>query len=214
MSQKQTTRKERRIAARKKQILQAAAKVFAEKGFHSSTTKEIAEVADVSEGTIYNYFDSKDNLLMAMISSMAALSDRQAFFDKSLDMDFHEFLTEYSGRKRVDFDEGINDLLAVFPALLSSAPLRAGYNQNVVQPAMEMFERNLKARIEKGQLKPIDDIPLLVRLLGSINLGLWLLLIVGDKVIYDAWKEDPDGLTHKIIELFYDQFMVDKDGTD
>ncbi len=52
--QRTAARRERRIAARKEQILDAAAQVFAAKGFHRATTKEIAEAADVSEGTIYN----------------------------------------------------------------------------------------------------------------------------------------------------------------
>lgn len=47
-----TTRRERRIAARKAQILDAAARVFAKRGLHRATTKEIAEAADVSAGTL------------------------------------------------------------------------------------------------------------------------------------------------------------------
>ncbi|MFL7790868.1 MAG: helix-turn-helix domain-containing protein, partial [Anaerolineae bacterium] len=44
------------IEARRNQILDAAAAVFAEKGFHRTTTKEIASRAGIAEGTIYNYF--------------------------------------------------------------------------------------------------------------------------------------------------------------
>ena len=47
---------------RRTQILEAAAAVFAEKGFHKATTKEIARVAGISEGTIYNYFAQKRDL--------------------------------------------------------------------------------------------------------------------------------------------------------
>ncbi|MCX7680768.1 MAG: TetR/AcrR family transcriptional regulator [Anaerolineae bacterium] len=61
-----TNRRERRIEARKAQILDAAARVFAEKGFHAATTREIAEAADLSEGSIYNYFESKRDLLLAI----------------------------------------------------------------------------------------------------------------------------------------------------
>ncbi|MBE9508961.1 MAG: helix-turn-helix transcriptional regulator, partial [Chloroflexi bacterium] len=59
------------IEARRAQILNAAATVFAEKGFHRATTREIARVADVSEGTIYNYFDSKEDLLVGIITRLA-----------------------------------------------------------------------------------------------------------------------------------------------
>ena len=44
--------------ARRNQILDAATKVFAEKGFHSTTIKDIAREAGIADGTIYNYFGS------------------------------------------------------------------------------------------------------------------------------------------------------------
>ncbi len=50
------TREERR-----KQILESALKVFIEKGYNGSTTLDIAKKADISEVTLFRYFDSKKN---------------------------------------------------------------------------------------------------------------------------------------------------------
>ncbi|HET9742259.1 MAG TPA: TetR/AcrR family transcriptional regulator [Terriglobales bacterium] len=50
-----------------RRILDAAVKVIAEKGFHNSRVSEIAERADVADGTIYLYFKSKDQILMAAL---------------------------------------------------------------------------------------------------------------------------------------------------
>lgn len=50
--------------ARRAQILAAAAKVFARKGFDRATVTEVARAAKLSEGSIYNYFRTKDELLM------------------------------------------------------------------------------------------------------------------------------------------------------
>ena len=61
--------KEQMAEARRRQILMGAAQVFAEKGFHKATTKQIAKAGGVSEGTIYNYFKNKRELLVAMIDS-------------------------------------------------------------------------------------------------------------------------------------------------
>ena len=63
-----TGRRERRIARRKKEILDAAARIFAEKGYANATTREIAEAADMAEGTLYNYFGGKRELLLAVAS--------------------------------------------------------------------------------------------------------------------------------------------------
>ncbi len=64
-------RRERRIAARKIQILDAAARVFSHLGYERATTREIAEAADVSEGTLYNYFSNKQALLIGVAKRYA-----------------------------------------------------------------------------------------------------------------------------------------------
>ena len=67
MSTIDSTRKQRRTAAKRELILEAAGRLFAEKGYHRTTTKDIAEASDVSEGTIYNYFSSKEDLLFGIL---------------------------------------------------------------------------------------------------------------------------------------------------
>ena len=52
-----------RQADRRRQILAAAVKVFAEKGFHEARVGDIAEEAGIAYGLVYHYFDSKEELL-------------------------------------------------------------------------------------------------------------------------------------------------------
>jgi len=52
-----------RQADRRRQILAAAVKVFAEKGFHEARVGDIAEEAGIAYGLVYHYFDSKEALL-------------------------------------------------------------------------------------------------------------------------------------------------------
>ncbi len=47
-------------------IMQAAVKVFAEKGFFNSRISEIAKEANVADGTIYLYFKNKDDILISL----------------------------------------------------------------------------------------------------------------------------------------------------
>ncbi len=51
---------------RRKQILTAAAQVFGEKGFERATIADIAKKAGVAEGSIYNYFKNKSDLLISI----------------------------------------------------------------------------------------------------------------------------------------------------
>lgn len=50
-----------------RRILDAAIAVIAEKGFHNSRVSDIAERADVADGTVYLYFKSKEQILMAAL---------------------------------------------------------------------------------------------------------------------------------------------------
>jgi TetR/AcrR family fatty acid metabolism transcriptional regulator len=51
---------------KRRRIIDAAVKVFAEKGFFGSRVSEIAEAAGVADGTIYLYFKSKDDILISL----------------------------------------------------------------------------------------------------------------------------------------------------
>ena len=66
---KKRTRKEKEYERHKKEILDAARKVFAEKSFEKATISEIAEEADFSVGTLYNHFESKKALFDELINS-------------------------------------------------------------------------------------------------------------------------------------------------
>ena len=61
-------RRERRIQRKRGEILTAATQVFAQKGYASATTKDIADQADIGEGTLYNYFASKREIMLAIMA--------------------------------------------------------------------------------------------------------------------------------------------------
>ena len=65
-------RRERRAARRRAEILDAAARVFSEKGYANATIREIAEDADMAEGTLYNYFGGKREILLAVAQETEA----------------------------------------------------------------------------------------------------------------------------------------------
>ena len=60
-------RKERERLAKRQEILKAAREVFAHKGLHAATLDEIAEKAEFAKGTIYGYFQSKEDLFVCML---------------------------------------------------------------------------------------------------------------------------------------------------
>ena len=61
------TRKERERNRHKEEILTAAEGLFAEKGYHGCTVEDVAEQAEFSVGTIYNFFSNKEALYVYLI---------------------------------------------------------------------------------------------------------------------------------------------------
>ncbi len=58
---------EEELTEKHQQIIDAAIKVFAEKGFEGSKTRDIAREANVAEGTIFRYFRTKKDLLVGLL---------------------------------------------------------------------------------------------------------------------------------------------------
>src|SRR5690349_18562474 len=83
------------IAARRNQILDAATKVFAAKGFHLTTIKDIAREAGIADGTIYNYFDNKTALMLGMLDRMNESDQREEDFSQFTEGDFRSFMNAY-----------------------------------------------------------------------------------------------------------------------
>jgi AcrR family transcriptional regulator len=65
-------RNERRKARTRSALLAAGQRLFGEQGFDATTIAEIADGADVAIGSFYNYFDTKDELLAALLQETLA----------------------------------------------------------------------------------------------------------------------------------------------
>lgn len=79
MSPRTTEQFEKIREDRKERLLNAAFTVFSEEGYHNSSISKIAKKAKVSKGLLYNYFESKEALLRAIMRNM--LDEVEAFFE-------------------------------------------------------------------------------------------------------------------------------------
>lgn len=73
---------------KKQAIIQAALQLFKEKGFKDTSIKSIAEAAEVSPVSIYNYFGSKDNLVALCVNDLFEEITQQAEDILNSDLDF------------------------------------------------------------------------------------------------------------------------------
>ena len=185
--------REQLIEARRNQILDAAAAVFAEKGFHHATTKEIARTAGVSEGTIYNYFDSKADLLIGIMTRLAELETLDEELMGALQGDVHDFFIAMFRHRMGRIQQGQEMLQAVLPEVMVNPELRERFYQQYVLRIATLLEQYLQARIELGHIRSVN-VPLAVRAVQGMFVGLLLLRILGDETLLSEWDELPEVL--------------------
>ncbi|HEX9277832.1 MAG TPA: TetR/AcrR family transcriptional regulator [Casimicrobiaceae bacterium] len=75
---KTATKNPDRVRERRERLINAAIAVFMEKGFHNATVRDIGRAANMTQGTIYNYVSSKDDILYMVCDRIVAEYNDQA----------------------------------------------------------------------------------------------------------------------------------------
>ena len=187
------------VKARRNQILDAAAAAFAEKGFHRASTKEIARMAGVSEGTIYNYFASKSDLVIGIMTRLAELESLDEELMEALQGDVRESFVAVFRHRMGHIQQGAEMLQAVLPEVLVDQYLRQTFYQQYVLRIAMILEQYVQARIELGHLRPVD-VPLTVRAIQSTFVGLLVLRLLGDETLLSEWDDVPETLATLIFD--------------
>jgi AcrR family transcriptional regulator len=193
-------------AARRKQILDAATQVFAEKGFHRATIKDIARVAGIADGTIYTYFTSKTEVLLGILNRLNESTEREQQLMPEGLSDMRSFFTAYLRQRMALLWPNAEVFQAVLPEMLANEELRELYYQQVVAPTFTIAEHSFQALGATDQLRSMD-ISLTVRAMAGMLLGLLTLQLLGDEVIAKRWEELPEVLT----TLLFDGLQAGKE---
>ncbi|MEJ5021349.1 TetR/AcrR family transcriptional regulator [Ochrobactrum vermis] len=144
--------------AKRRQILEGAQDVFLRMGFDAASMNDITREAGVSKGTIYVYFNSKEDLFVALCEHYRDTMFRELI--EKLDKGFN------SRQQLTDFG------VALVTLITSSTAVRAqrivlGVSERKPELAARFYERGpkrslvlmadyLKDMIEKGELEPFD----------------------------------------------------------
>src|SRR5215831_1598158 len=188
-------------AARRTQILDAATRVFASKGFNRATIRDVARNAGVADGTIYNYFDNKTDLLFGLLDRLNDTERRPASLAQASAAPFGDVGDAFRAylRERVEALWSNADLFrAVLPELLANPELRARYYDEVIAPTMALGEGAFQDLAASEVLRDLD-LPLSMRIVAGSLLGLMVLQLLGDETLAARWREIPDALADLLL---------------
>ena len=106
-------RKKREREMRRQQIMVAAKRVFTQKGYEKSTVEDIAREAELSPGTLYLYFKSKDELYASLCLRVLR------FINVKVDHVISEKTTDYE-EKQLGLLNAMKDVYAFDPLILNN----------------------------------------------------------------------------------------------
>ncbi|MHB1005396.1 MAG: TetR/AcrR family transcriptional regulator [Chloroflexota bacterium] len=151
-------------AERRKQILDAAATVFAQRGFHRARTRDIAVAAGVAEGTIFNYFPTKRDLLFAIIERLVTESV-PPIVTHAEGLSTEQLLKTLAEDRYRVLETNMALFQAVAPELVSDRELRDAYLRRVIAPMLAWLApllRDVMAPRIGADLQPRVVLPAIV----------------------------------------------------
>ena len=147
------------LAARRQQILDAAARCFARDGFHNTSVHDIVRESGISAGLVYRYFTGKDDMIVAIVE------------------DWH-------AKRATQLDDTLNSYLDLLRRIASP---EAAQQRNLSMQAWAETIRN--PRIRDLARKGVDDQLKAGRVLVAIYQGLLLQAAWDDDLDVEAFVE-------------------------
>jgi len=147
---------------RQAQIVDAAAKLFAEKGFDGTSIDDIAEACGVAPGLIYHYFDSKTDILKALMERKAFLPRMAEILKTPPKGTVEETLAELA-RAIWEMLEEKRDLALMMHGEMQRNPEVAKVIGETIKTGVRLLSEYLNAQKSEGELRGDLDTEIFVR---------------------------------------------------
>ena len=149
------TARARQADQRRSELIDAALRLFAERGFRATTIADIATATGTAHGLVYHYFGSKDELLEAILQRHTFLPRLRALLAVSPDRPASEVLTEIAiGLSAMLGDRP--EILRLVVAEAPTNPIVAGALAHVTDEGLSLLTEYLRARMAAGELRAHD----------------------------------------------------------
>lgn len=174
------SRRERQKLIHREQMLEAALDLFSERGYHNVSMHEIAEQAEFAIGTLYSFFNNKEDLYKAL---MMDLSDRfQSALRKAIEAgaDEEEKIHNYVQAKGAVFMDNVKMIrLYIAESRGASFNIKAGLDDDIrtsYEKLLKVLADNFQSGIDKGLYRDHGAYLMAVGLDSMLNSALlmWL----------------------------------------
>lgn len=188
---------------RRRQILDAALKVFSTKGFDKATNKDIAKAAGgISPGLIYWYFKDKEDLLLSIVRERATILELAEHPEQLLDLPPREGFTLIA-RSYLDIFKTpgtASFFRMMFGTFVRFPQIGELFYRMIAGRLFQVINRYLQLNIERGLFRPHDT-----TISARAFLGMVVIQIMARELLHQ-----PEALAtsdEQIIELVVDIFV-------
>lgn len=142
------------VEDRREQIIDAAMRVFAQKGFMKSTNKDVAREAGITPGLIYYYFESKEALLKAVLEERSPIQVVATITPEMLEQPPDIFMPMLIKRVLdvVESEQFLGILRVMLPEILHNPEVMPLLN-SFAQRVLSFIGSYLRIQIARGTLR-------------------------------------------------------------
>ncbi|MGA2888116.1 MAG: TetR/AcrR family transcriptional regulator [Terracidiphilus sp.] len=174
-------------STRTDKILQAAGKLFARQGYHGTSTREIAHLADVSENTLFRHFDNKEELFWSTLRLYSAgLKFRRDILEGLTQCETPEVVLPKIIEMMADTVNYRPELLMLMAVAFIELHTRAEkFCLEYLSPIFSPINSYLEMNIRNGKIRELDPTMLTSALIMTVlaHQGIYN-LIDGNKPVY------------------------------
>lgn len=171
------------VEDRREQIINAALRVFAEKGFARATNRDIAKEAGITTGLIYYYFKSKEDLLKAALEEHSPIQVMTHITPEMLELPLEAFLPVLATRLLAVVENGpfLGLVRIILPEILhgstSVEPIALDFFRRVI----DFLSHYLRVQIVRGNLRADLD----ARATAQVMLSSLIGLVLRRQIVHD-----------------------------
>lgn len=171
---KPPTQRDLQAEARRAQLLDIALTLFAQRGVENVTIKDLAAEANVAQGLIYYYFQSKDELLAAVFQRHNPLPEFEAIIEQMSDLPAREGLLLFAQRVTELLREKRLVVRLLVRELLSPRSTSLEQVLALRKEGMALLTAYFERRIAAGELRPHQPLITIHMLISSLLILLLL----------------------------------------
>jgi AcrR family transcriptional regulator len=189
-------------AERRRQILRAAAGCFGTRGFHGTTTRDVAAAVGITEAALYRYFESKEAMYAAILEErMATPNPVEAVEELAARGDDRAVFTVLLRRLLEAVNSDPNFIRLLFYSALEGHELAKPFHEQRIRRLREFLTGYIERRVRDGAFRPVDP-----ALGARFFVGLFVDYAIVRQVFgqRDMYPQSPDEVAETLVSILLD----------